>query len=122
MGHKTASHTVPLAMEQTIMFQFLFLQRLPVTLRTLLGEQEPGDIRSLAARADRLWATHKLQSHVEEKPAKVAAVQMETSGLGGLTHSEQARVGSGLCYFQWTHGARARRGHFLFTFSCSWFQ
>jgi hypothetical protein len=29
-------------MEQTIMFQYMFMQRLPVTLRTLLGEQEPG--------------------------------------------------------------------------------
>jgi hypothetical protein len=111
-------------MEQTIMFQFLFLQRLPVTLRTLLGEQEPGDIWSLADRADRLWATHKLQSHdlvaqvgtVEEQPAQIVAVQVETSGPGGLTHSEQARVGSGLCYFHWTHGARARRCEA----PCSW--
>jgi hypothetical protein len=53
----------PTGMEQTIMFQFMFLQRLPVTLRTLLGEQEPGDIKSLAARADRLWATHRPQGH-----------------------------------------------------------
>jgi hypothetical protein len=45
------------------MFQSMFLQRLPVTLRTLLGEQEPCDIRSLVARANRLWATHKAQSH-----------------------------------------------------------
>ncbi len=51
------------AYDQTIMFQFLFLQQLPVTLRTLLGEQEPGDTRSLAAWADRLWATHRPQSH-----------------------------------------------------------
>jgi hypothetical protein len=47
-------------MEQSSVFQYMFL---PVTLRTLLGEQEPGDIRSLAARADKLWATHKQQSH-----------------------------------------------------------
>jgi hypothetical protein len=33
------------------------------TLHTLLGDQEPGDIRSLAARADKLWATQKPQSH-----------------------------------------------------------
>jgi hypothetical protein len=31
------------------------------------------------------------------------------SSSGGLTHSEQARVGSGLCYFHWTHGARASK-------------
>ncbi len=97
----------PAGMEQTIMFQYMFLQRLPVTLWTLIGEQEPGNIRSLAARADRLWATHKPQSHdlvahvdtVEEQPAQITAVQVETSGSGGLTHTEQTRVGSGLCYF-----------------------
>jgi hypothetical protein len=33
----------PAGMEQTIMFPYMFLQRLPVTLRTLLGEQKPGD-------------------------------------------------------------------------------
>jgi hypothetical protein len=26
-----------------------------------------------------------------------------------LTHSEQTRVGSGLCYFHWTHGAKANK-------------
>ncbi len=34
----------PAGMEQTIMFQYMFLQQLSVTLRTLLGEQKPGDI------------------------------------------------------------------------------
>ena len=151
----------PAGMEQTIMFQFLFLQRLPVTLRTLLGEQEPGDIRSLAARADRLWATHRPQSHdlvanvdvAEEQPAQIAAVQKKEpfrkkkfagkkfggrpsaaaggqatsssssgsgsgsgSGPGELTHSEQARVGSGICYFHWTHGAKANKC----VAPCSW--
>jgi hypothetical protein len=48
----------PAGMEQTIIFQFLFLQLLPVALWTLLGEQETDDIRSLA---DKLWAT--LKSH-----------------------------------------------------------
>jgi hypothetical protein len=48
----------------SIKFQYMFLQHLlPAILRTLLGEQEPGDIRSLAARADKLWATHTQQSH-----------------------------------------------------------
>ncbi len=33
-------------------------------LRTMLDEQEPGNIRCLlAARADKLWAPHKEQSH-----------------------------------------------------------
>jgi hypothetical protein len=40
--------------QQSIMFQYMFLLRLRVTLLTLLGEQqEPVDIRSLAARAEK---------------------------------------------------------------------
>jgi hypothetical protein len=78
----------PSGMEQTIMFQYMFMQRLSVTLRTLLGKQEPGDIRSLAARADKLWATHKPQSHdlvanvnkAEEQPDQIAAVQKKEPG------------------------------------------
>ncbi len=123
----------PAGMEQTIMFQFLFL----------------------AARADRLWATHRPQSYdlvanvdvAEEQPAQIAAVQKKEpfnkkkkfggrpsaavggqaasssssgsgsgSGPGGLTHSEQARVGSGLCYFHWTHGVKANKC----VAPCSW--
>ncbi len=63
------------------MFQYLFLQRLPQTLRTLLGEQECGDIRALAALAERLWVSHKPQPHevmvVQELASEqqVAAVQ-----------------------------------------------
>ncbi len=41
----------PSGMELQPVFQYLFLQRLPQTLRTLLGEQECGDIRALAGGA-----------------------------------------------------------------------
>jgi hypothetical protein len=50
------------AMEQTSMFQYMFLQGLPCTLRTMLVEQEPDDIRSLAARVDWLCVSHKQQA------------------------------------------------------------
>jgi hypothetical protein len=104
-------------MEIQLVFQYLFLQRLPQTLRTLLGEQECGNIRTLAALSDRLWTSHKPQ-HQEvmavQEPApggdgeqQVATVQPKkrqlkkktsggaSSGNGGiLSHAEQARVGS----------------------------
>jgi hypothetical protein len=76
----------PSHMEPSIMFQYLFLQRLLVTLQTLLGKQEPGDIRSLAVRADKLWATHKHQPQdlvatvdaaVEQPAAQIVAVWKE---------------------------------------------
>ncbi len=125
----------------------------------MLGEQEPGDIRSLAASADRLWAIHRPQSHdfvanvdtAEEQLAQIAAVQRKEPsqkkkfagkkfggrlsavaggqataasgsgsgsgfGSGGLTHSEQARVGSGLCYFHWTHRVKDNKC----VAPCSW--
>ncbi len=123
----------PSGMELQLVFQYLFLQRLPQTLRTLLGEQECGDIRSLAAFADRLWASRKPQPHevmaVQEpvggsgtKP-QVAAVQpkkkqfkKKIGGGGGgssgnsrvLSHAEQARVGSGLCFNHFVWGAKAK--------------
>ncbi len=64
----------PSGMELQLVFQYLFLQGLPQTLRTLLGEQECGDIRALAALADRLWASHKPQPH------EVMAVQEPVGG------------------------------------------
>jgi hypothetical protein len=121
-------------MELQPVFQYLFLQRLPQTLRTLLGEQECGDIRALAALADRLWASHKPQPHevmaVQEpvggsSEPQVAAVQPKkkqfkkktgggngggaSGGNGGvLSHAEQAGVGSGLCFNHFVWGAKAK--------------
>jgi len=120
----------PSGMELQPVFQYLFLQRLPQTLRTLLGEQECGDIRALAALADRLWASHKPQPHevmavqepVSSEP-QVAAVQPKKRqfkkktgcsgcGSGGnsgvLSHAEQARVGSGLCFNHFIWGGKAK--------------
>ncbi len=97
------------------MFQYMFLQRLPVILWTLLGEQEPSDIKSMATRADKLCATHKPQSNdlvasvdlAEEQPAQIAAVQKiepakkkkfawKKSGGGGQAVADSSSVsGSG---------------------------
>ncbi len=120
----------PSGMKLQLVFQYLFLQRLPQTLRTLLGEQECDDIRALAVLADRLWASHKPQPH------KVMAVQEPVGGGGGeqqvaavqpkkkqfkkktgggssvnsgvLSHAEQARVGSDLCFNHFVWGAKAK--------------
>ncbi len=127
----------PSGMELPPVFQYLVLQRLPQTLRTLLGEQECGNIRALAALADRLWASHKPQPHkvmaVQEpvggsnSEPQEAAVQpkkkqfkKKTGGNGGgsgssgnggvLSHAEQARVGSGLCFNHFVWEAKARGG------------
>jgi len=120
----------PLGMEIQPLFQYLFLQRLPNTLRTLLGKQDCGDICALVALADRLWASHKPQPQeviTVQKLAgdqQVAAVQPKkkysdngsgssgncvSGGCGGiLSHTEQARVGSNLCFKHFCYGAAAR--------------
>jgi hypothetical protein len=66
----------PSGMKLQLVFQYIFLQRLPQTLRTLLGEQECGNIHALVSLADRLWASHKPQPH------EVMAVQEPVSGGG----------------------------------------
>jgi hypothetical protein len=125
----------PSGLELQPIFQYLFLQRLPQTLRMLLGEQECGDIRALAALADKLWTSHKPQPHevmaVQEpvggggSEPQVAVVhpkkkqfKKKTGGSGGggassgndgvLSHAEQAWVGSGLCFNHFVWGAKAR--------------
>ncbi len=75
----------PSGMELQPVFQYLFLQRLTQTLRTLLGEQECGDIRALAALADRFLASHKPQPH------EVMAVQ-EPVGSGSGSEPQVAAV------------------------------
>jgi hypothetical protein len=70
----------PSGIEIQPVFQYLFFQRLPQTLRTLFSEPEFGDIHALAALADSLWASHKPQPHevmAVQEPAgeqQVAAV------------------------------------------------
>ncbi len=67
-------------------FHFMFLQRLPQSLWTLLGEVEHGDPRAPAARADRLWACHGRQQQqdiavvdTEEEVESVAAIHGQGS-------------------------------------------
>jgi hypothetical protein len=124
----------PSSMEIQPVFQYLFLQPLPQTLWTLLGEQDSSNIRALAALTDRLWVSHKPQLHevmAVEEPAidkQMAAIQpkkkifKKKSGGGGsgssgngasdssgsiLSQAEQARVGSSLCCKHFCYGAAA---------------
>jgi hypothetical protein len=76
----------PSGMEIQPVFQYLFLQRLPQTLRTLLGEQKYGNIRALAVLADRLWASHKPQPH------EVMAVQEPVGGAGSEQQVEALKL------------------------------
>jgi len=90
----------PLSMEIQPVFQYLFLQWLPPqTLRTLLGEQDCGNIRALAALADKMWPSNKPQLHevmAVQEPAgdqKVAAVQPKNKSGGGSGFSGNGASG-----------------------------
>lgn len=76
----------PVGEDKGIFFHFMFLQRLPTSLRSLLGEVEHGDPRGLAARADRLWAIHSNQAstiaNVEDDPAIAAVASTHRGGAG----------------------------------------
>ncbi len=114
-------------------FHFIFLQRLPQSLRTLLGEVKHGDPRALAARADRLWACHGKQQHhevaavdTEEEAENVAAIrgqgssgkwqnqkkkkgsQLEQQAAKSKTRpTDLARQSSGLCFSHWNFGEKS---------------
>jgi hypothetical protein len=92
----------PSGLELQPIFQYLFLQRLPQTLRTLLGKEECGDIRALAALADRLWASHKPQPH------EVMAVQEPVSG-GSRSAQEEAIQEEDRRQWRWRRFQQQRR-------------
>jgi hypothetical protein len=55
----------------TVVFAYLFLQRLPREIRVLLSEDDPADMRAIADKADRLIGMH---AHVHDTCATVSAV------------------------------------------------
>jgi hypothetical protein len=81
----------PVVMEKHLSFHYFFMQRLPQTLRTQLGEVQAGNPRTLAARADKLWSMHSTAkggtvaaTEAEETaPASIAAVRGGIRGCGG---------------------------------------
>jgi hypothetical protein len=96
----------PLGMERHLSFHYFFMQRLPQTLRTQLGEVQPGDPRALAVRADRLWSVHSTKAAgtvavadgQEDPPAaSIAAVRgagAGSRGRGGRTRGRGAARGA----------------------------
>jgi hypothetical protein len=128
--------------EKDIFFHFLFMQRLPLALRAMLGDAQPGDPRALAARADRLLALNPLPASpiavVEDaSDGTVAAVNSQrggSRGRGGKSRgaggargggrggkanpspAHLARNSSGLCFYHWTFGEKATKCEAL----CTW--
>lgn len=129
----------PRGQENNIFFQFMFLQRLPKEIRIMLAEDDHGDLRRLAEKADKLWSLHSRQGHdlvaamsdvqLEDEGA-VAAVQggyrqaankkfhgksaakkpaTPSSGVANPSPAYLARDSAGLCFYHWTFGEKATK-------------
>jgi hypothetical protein len=87
--------------EKGIFFHFMFLQRLPLHLRSMLGDVTHGDPRALAAKADRLLSLNPQSSTVaavseqnDPATASVAAVAPSRGrGRGGRQNQGRGRGG-----------------------------
>jgi hypothetical protein len=88
----------PTGMDKTLPFHYFFTQRLPLALRTQLGEVKPGEPRELAARADVLWSVHASGGSIAaveaaEETAHIAAISSGSRGRGGPHRGGQQRGG-----------------------------
>jgi hypothetical protein len=118
--HTMLECVCPVGMEKHLSFHYFFMQRLPQALRTKLGEVQPGDLRALAARADKLWSVHSTvkggtvaAAEAEETaPASIAAVRGGIRGRGGKSLGRGGARGaaSGGCR-SYRFGCPCRRSH-----------
>jgi hypothetical protein len=130
----------PTGEDKTKFFAFFFLHRLPQELRIMLGEDDHADVHAVAAKADRLWALHGHRQH-----GAIAAVDLDNvnavrgaasgskrgaargrgrgapaAAAAAAAHnpapSALARESSGLCFFHWGWGDKAKKCEA----PCSW--
>ncbi len=73
---------------------FLYLQRLPQEISVLLSEDDPGEMRPIAKKADRLIAMHVPQSH-NACAAVAAKVPSEELDMVAALQEARARKGKG---------------------------
>ena len=113
---------VPKGDEKSTFLAYFFLQRLPAEVRVLLSEDDHTDLRTLAARADRLMAhsttsvggvvaavkpayTHQQQSNQHKKKGGKA----KTSTAAAMPPTAVAQVAVGMCWYHWKHGENAQK-------------
>ena len=126
----------PTGEDKTKFFAFFFLHRLPQELRIMLGEDDHADVHAVAAKADRLWALHGHRQHGAVAAVDLADVNAVRGATGGSKRggargrgrgapaaaarnpapSALARESSGLCFFHWGWGDKAKKCEA----PCSW--
>lgn len=115
----------PRGEEKSVFMSYFFLQRLPTEIRILLAEDDHTDLRTLAARADKLMAHNNVGGGV------MAAVKQGqqtrdngqgrrgTRGRGQGGHKQAAttvmapgavaQTAVGLCWYHWKFGDKAQK-------------
>ena len=116
--------------ENTDLFLHLFLLKLPREVRILLADQEKGNMREVAEKADKLMAHHRPQSHdavnavaadTEDSVNAAAAAKKQAAGRGNskqkprFQKSGQRRrspspaLQNGLCFYHNRYGDKAHQ-------------
>jgi hypothetical protein len=114
---------VPKGDEKSTFLSYFFLQRLPAEVRVLLLEDDHTDLRTLAARADRLMAhsttsvggvvaavkpayTHQQQSTQQKKKGGKGKT---ITAAATMPPTAVAQVAVGMCWYHWKHGENAQK-------------
>jgi hypothetical protein len=125
----------PAGQESNVIFVGLFLQRLPREIRVLLSHDDHSNLRVLAAKADKMMAYGGRQAHdvvaAVEYEDVVAAIRPRPPQKGRFNNpppavpprpvnfqaqaaagppapSKLARQSTGLCFYHWSYGEKAK--------------
>ncbi|XP_078493982.1 uncharacterized protein LOC144749499 [Ciona intestinalis] len=88
--------------ESCLLFEELFLQRMPNDIRICLAKEDLEEPRQLARRADQLW-----QARNEE--TEYAVMKLKQLNSGDKSHMRMHSDDSQLCFYHWRFGKRARQ-------------
>ena len=87
-----------------LLFEQLFLERLPEDIRIQLVDSKMDDHRQLAKRADALWSSRNMESNTNAVQRRPPARQQQTKSKAPVPSSDNR-----LCYYHRTFGEAARQ-------------
>ena len=87
-----------------LLFEQLFLERLPEDIRIQLVDSKMDDHRQLAKRADALWSSRNMESNTNAVQRRPPARQQQTKSKAPVPSTDNR-----LCYYHRTFGEAARQ-------------
>ena len=87
-----------------LLFEQLFLERLPEDIRIQLVDSKMDDHRQLAKRADALWSSRNMESNTNAVQHRPSARQQQTKSKAPVPSTDNR-----LCYYHRTFGEAARQ-------------